>query len=549
MQRILYVFGGPEFHPTEPTGKLLSQVLARDGRFKLEMTSDLDALANLANGQYVAVVVYTTGFVDDLTPEREAGLLDFVRNGGGFVGIHSATDSFRGSRAYIDMLGGEFLTHPQHHEFTVSITDRSHYITTRMPDLTLYDEMYQLQNYDPAKVTLLAQTPWLGVQMPMAYTRSYGAGRVVYLANGHTMQAWANPDLQKLALRAIAWSAGAELSDEVVRCGLLGYGGAFNMGKGHAGWIDATPGMKTVAMCDADPARVEVAKQELPHLQRYCRDADELLAMDDLDLVVVILPHNLHAPLAIRCLEAGKHVILEKPFCLNVQEADSMINAARQQGRMLSVFHNRRWDGDYLTIKDVIARGLIGDVFHIECGIGGYNHPGFWWRSDKAISGGVLHDWGAHLVDWVLNLVPGKISQVMGDLQKRVWHMVSNEDHGQAYIRFDDGVTADVIVSSIAASQRPKWRILGTKGSIEVDWDQDLKLVSYAAGIRQDSTVQVTLPSYGSTQYYRNIADHLLMGEELLVTAESARRVIGVIEAAEISASSGSSIAPCRGCE
>ena len=230
MKKILYVYGGPEFHPTEPGGKILSTWLKTDGRFELEMTADLDAFARLPGSAYAAVVVYTTGFHDDLTPEREQGLLQFVRNGGGFVGIHSATDSFRGSRAYVEMLNGEFLTHPEHHEFKVTITPNSHYLTTRMPDFNVYDEMYHLQNFDPAKCTVLAQTQWLGKQMPMAYTRNYGDGRVVYLANGHTMQAWHHPEFQKLLIRAIAWSTGAELPTRTIHCGLLGYGPRFQHG-------------------------------------------------------------------------------------------------------------------------------------------------------------------------------------------------------------------------------------------------------------------------------------------------------------------------------
>ncbi|NLG52320.1 MAG: Gfo/Idh/MocA family oxidoreductase, partial [Chloroflexi bacterium] len=188
-------------------------------------------------------------------------------------------------------------------------------------------------------------------------------------------------------------------------------------------------------------------------------------------------------------------------------------------------------------------------IFHIECGGGNYGHPGFWWRSDKAISGGVMYDWGAHFLDWVLNLVPSKITQVMGDFQKRVWHMVTNEDHGQAYIRFENGCTVDYMTSSIAASSRPKWRIMGTKGAIETISGDDLRLITFANGIRQDSTINVTLPGYGSTQYYRNVADHLLMGEELNVTPESARRVIGVIDAAQRSSQLGKSVAPAPGCE
>ncbi|MHB1458673.1 MAG: Gfo/Idh/MocA family protein, partial [Armatimonadota bacterium] len=301
--------------------------------------------------------------------------------------------------------------------------------------------------------------------------------------------------------------------------------------------------------CDTNAARVEAAKTEFPNLAGYFTDLDEMLKMKDLDLVVNILPHNVHYCTTIKCLEAGKHVVLEKPFCVTVEEANSMIDTAKAKGVMLSLFHNRRWDGDYLSIRDMIDRGLIGDIFHIEAGGGGYGHPGFWWRSDKEISGGTMYDWGAHFLDWILNMVPSKVTQVMGDFQKRVWNSVTNEDHGQAYIRFENGVTADYMTSSIAAISRPKWTILGTKGAIQSDWDEMIHLVSYASGIKLDSKTKSSLPGYGCTQYYRNVADHLLMDEELAVKPEQARRVIGVIDAAQRSSEQGVSVPPAEGCE
>jgi predicted dehydrogenase len=130
-----------------------------------------------------------------------------------------------------------------------------------------------------------------------------------------------------------------------------------------------------------------------------------------------------------------------------------------------------------------------------------------------------------------------------------VWNSVTNDDHGQAYIRFENGVTADYWISSTAAISRPKWLILGTKGAIQANWGDEITLVSFASGVRQDSKVKLTLPGYGSVQYYRNVADHLLMGEELLVKPEQARRVIGVIDAAQRSSQLGKSVAPAPGCE
>jgi len=160
-----------------------------------------------------------------------------------------------------------------------------------------------------------------------------------------------------------------------------------------------------------------------------------------------------------------------------------------------------------------------------------------------------MYDWGAHFIDWILNLTPSRITQVTGDFQKRVWNAVSNEDHGEAWIRFENGVTADYWTSSIAAISRPKWLILGTKGAIRADWKDEIELVTVANGIRQESKVKVLLPSYGSVQYYRNVADHLLMGEELIVKPEQARRVIGVIDAAQRSSALGHSVSVAAGCE
>ncbi len=561
-KKVLYVWGGAPYHATPTQNKLFQQILADDGRFEADLTNDLDALASLRTGQYAAVVLYTSDQHDALTPEREQGLLSYIRNGGGFVGLHSAIACFNQNRHYVEMLGGTFMHHPPQHEFEVTISNPDHYLTTRMPKFSVYDELYLLHHPSNPDVivetqhlashsgmTVLAETQWQGARVPMAYVCGYGHGKVACVLPGHTDLTWKNPDFQKLVIRSIAWVTGAKASDKTIRCAALGYGGAFNMGAGHLEWIAATPGMQAVAVCDADPKRVETAKTDLPQLQGYFTHLDDLLKVEELDLIVDILPHNLHAPTAIQALNAGKHVVTEKPFCISVDEANNMIGAAQQNGRMLNAFHNRRWDGDYLLIQDLIKRGLIGEVFHIECGLSGYNHPGFWWRSNKEVSGGVMHDWGAHFLDWALNLVPSKIAQVTGNFRKLVWNAVSNEDHGQAYIRFENGTTVDLLISSITALPRTKWRIFGSKGAIEANWKDELQLVSHANGIEQKSTVKITLPGYGSTQYYRNIADHLLMGEALIVKPEQARRVIGVIDAAQRSSAAGHSVAVAMGCE
>ena len=540
VRKALMLVGGP-FHANEAAGAVLDEVLKRRGRWQLEVTTNLDALASLASGKYAAVIIYTTGFRDDLTPAREKGLLDFIRGGGGLVGVHSAADSFRASRAYVEMLNAEFLKHPHFHEFPVTIADRNHYLTVRMPDFTIADEMYHLQSHDPSKCRLLATTFWQGKHVPMAFVRPYGRGRVAYLANGHDLRAWRHPEFQKLITRALDWTSGAELDAErKIRCGVLGYGGAFSMGKSHCDWVNATPGLVAVAACDINPARMEAAKKDFPGFRTFTSYA-EMVKMKDLDLVVNVLPHSLHAETSLAFLRAGKAVVSEKPFCITTDEATAMIRAARKSAVCLSVFHNRRWDGDYLAIQDIIARGLVGEVFHVEAYGGGYNRPGTWWRSNKTISGGALYDWGAHFTDWILRLVNKRVTQVTGFFHKRLWHHVTNEDAVQAIIRFEGGEMADLQQSSLAAVGKPKWRILGTLGGLTASWGDTVDVTSYASGVKFEGKVPAK-PTYGCTEYYRNVADHLLLGEPLAVTAEQGREVIAVIETAERSSALGHSL-------
>ena len=324
-----------------------------------------------------------------------------------------------------------------------------------------------------------------------------------------------------------------------IRGAVIGYGGAFNMGKSHLTWMQDA-GIVPVAVCDLDPARLLAAAADFPGLHTYA-EASQLLADEEIDLVTIITPHNSHAPLAIEALQAGKAVICEKPMCLTAQEATDMIAASEANGLLLSVFHNRRHDGDFLALREaIVEKKLIGDVFSIQAGLAGYGHPGHWWRSDKALSGGAFYDWGAHFVDWILALMPGrKVISVTGHFHKRVWHDVTNEDHVQAILRFDDGAHADLSFSQIASLPLPRWRIQGTEGGILDDGSvkDGMTLFTHLQGIRMKGELR-NKPSRWEN-YYANIHAHLTEDAPLDVTPRQARRVIAILEAAGKSARSG----------
>jgi predicted dehydrogenase len=263
-----------------------------------------------------------------------------------------------------------------------------------------------------------------------------------------------------------------------------------------------------------------------------------MLETGPIDAVVLITPHNTHAALAIQAANAGKHAITEKPMCITIAEADAMIAAHKKAGTMLSVYHNRRWDGDHLTMMDVIEKGLIGDIIHLEACFGGYHKPGTWWRSIKEVSGGAFYDWGAHFLYWVLRMIPQPIDSVTGFYHENVvWKEVTNEDQVQAMIRFKNGAVADVQMSSVAMFGRARFRILGTKGaildegkgSIKVKVDHEGYVAEFEQKYRDGQHVE----------YYKNIADHLLRGKALEITPESSRRVIAVMDLAERSSKTG----------
>ncbi|MBI4557760.1 MAG: ThuA domain-containing protein [Candidatus Hydrogenedentes bacterium] len=526
-KRVLILIGG-QYHPFESCANLLKGFVEAAGRHRCEISEDRDRLKARSINRFDAVILYTQG--GELEKTQLEGLLNFVKKGGGCVGIHGAAASWQKHDAYVDFLGGTFASHGPIMEFPVTITSAKSVITQRIQNFRVTDELYTLDKFDPKTVEILATASWHGKAHPVAYRRTYGAGRVFYLALGHDERAFGHAEFQKMAIRGLDWTL-RRPEREPLTSGVIGYGGAFNMGRMHLQGLRDAAGFQTVAVCELDAARRQVAEQENPGIKTY-PSVSEMLRKSDVELLVVITPHESHARLALQCLKAGRHVIMEKPFCLTVKEADAMIEAASKNRRMLSVFHNRRWDGDYMTIKDVIQRGLLGDVFHIELAGGGYHHPGYWWRSHKPISGGGFYDWGAHFVDWVLGLVPAKLTEISGHFQdKRVWHDVTNEDHCNAVLRFGNGCCANIELSSLAAVNKRRWRILGTKGGLEDVGDNRFRLVTFRDGVKLDSFVAYQPGDWQA--YYRNIGDHLTLDEPLAVTPESARRVIGVIETAE----------------
>jgi predicted dehydrogenase len=209
---------------------------------------------------------------------------------------------------------------------------------------------------------------------------------------------------------------------------------------------------------------------------------------------------------------------------------------------LLVVYQNRRFDADFVTIKSLIDSGEIGEVFHYESFVGGYSKPCSFWHSDVAVSGGAIFDWGSHFIDQILAVIHSPLQYVSGLNQKRVWDHVTNADHAQVTLTFTGGVQAIFTNSDLAAARKPKFFILGTKGSIVGEWDLSAgnSVADLPAKIsihRADSKVEsIPLQSLKSYAFHESLVARINEGTPMSVTSTQSRDVVSIMQAAEESA-------------
>lgn len=336
--------------------------------------------------------------------------------------------------------------------------------------------------------------------------------------------------------------------------GLVGYG--FGNRAFHGPLIKGTEGLEVRAVLTTNPERQRQAHVHFPGTKIYA-DYEELLTDEDIDLVVISTPHHLHAPQAIQACERGKHVVVDKIMALSVAEAEKMMAAAKKADVMLSVFQNRRWDSDYLTVAAAIKQGLLGEPYVVESSVVGFRQPPaptseLPWRMKRACGGGPFRDWGAHLFDQAIQLFGNRVDSVYADFQYR-WPGIDVETAAVCWIRFAEGVRFRIEVGNISKIERPRWYVRGAKGALVVQ-GRDPQEAQLKRGVVISGTDQARMPQeafqleseVGELEihagnyraYYQNIADVLLHNAPLAVTPASVLDSIRLIEAACRSAES-----------
>lgn len=326
---------------------------------------------------------------------------------------------------------------------------------------------------------------------------------------------------------------------------LIGYGG---MGHWHVNKLQTLEEINICGIYDIDEAKRVEAEQN--GLHAYA-SLEELLADPQVELVTIATPNDFHRSIAIQALEAGKNVISEKPVTLSCDDLQAMIDASKRAGKRFTVHQNRRWDEDFLIMKQIYDNNTLGPVFNIESRVHGSRGVPGDWRNRKLQGGGMILDWGVHMLDQILQMV----DQPVVSVYCTVSHVTNDEvdDGFKTIITFGSGLTAQVEVGTSNFINLPRWYMQGENGTALIkDWDlsgeivmvsdwenRDAVPVVTAAGLtktmapRTEETIKrYPLPKVESDvrDFYRNFIKAIHGEEEQIVTHPQMMRVMKLME-------------------
>jgi scyllo-inositol 2-dehydrogenase (NADP+) len=260
-----------------------------------------------------------------------------------------------------------------------------------------------------------------------------------------------------------------------LRIGIAGYGRIVELM--HNSLIRKVDGLELTAVYDVTEERRKHA--EARGLQTYS-NLDQFLSDAPLDVVLIAAPTQYHYSIALKALEYGKHLIIEKPVAMNTQEAIEIQKKAFKMNRIVTLFHNRRFDPDFQFVQSILESGEIGKLLFLErshhmdgagidFGIQSYNPK---WRIIALQGGGVLLDWGVHLIDQLQQLNLGSVVSLTGSSYKMGWHQGDADDYVNATIAFEGGLLATMEIHSLSNVDKPSWTLVGDRASVVVYKDK-----------------------------------------------------------------------------
>jgi len=335
---------------------------------------------------------------------------------------------------------------------------------------------------------------------------------------------------------------------KTVGVAVIGYGG---MGKWHTKRISEVDEVTLTGIYDIKQSQIELAKEN--GIKAY-GSLDEVLCDSEVRVCTIAIPNDVHKEVAIKCMAAGKNVVCEKPVTLSSADLEEMIAAANKYGVLFTVHQNRRWDEDYLVAKKIVQDGKLGRVFRISSRVhGSRGIPGD-WRNTKAQGGGMVLDWGVHLLD--------QMNMMMGEMPVCVYATLSNvtneevDDGFTSLFKYKNGTEFIVEVGTSNFIKLPRWYIEGLNGTAQIDTfkveeggkiviatadeDHDAVPIITAAGLtktmapRSPETISESpLPRVETDihDYYKNIAAVVNGEASQIVTHDQQRQVMRLMEA------------------
>ncbi|AZN38274.1 oxidoreductase [Paenibacillus albus] len=340
-----------------------------------------------------------------------------------------------------------------------------------------------------------------------------------------------------------------------VRVGLIGYG--FAGRTFHAPVVNAVPGLKLASVVER---RSEQSKERFPWVN-VVKDVRELYEDPSIDLIIVTTPSSDHFKFVQDALLAGKHVVVEKPFTPTAAEADELIALAKKQGKVLSVFHNRRFDGDFLTLKELLSQGVLGDVREATFRWDGFDPVlrSTNWREGSELGNGIFYDLGVHLLDQALTLF-GIPDAVSGDVRKQR-EGAEAHDYFDVTLFYGDRLKINLRSSRFVREATPRYVLHGSKGTFikygvdpqeraligggqpnTPNWGKEPrelwgKLNTSIGDLHVEGVIETIAGSYAD--YYNNVYESIIGQAELEVKPEQARNAIRIIELALQSSEEG----------
>ena len=334
---------------------------------------------------------------------------------------------------------------------------------------------------------------------------------------------------------------------DAIRTAIIGFGTAGRVF--HAPLVAADPRYVLSAIVTGSPQRSLAARQEYPGTE-VIADTETLFAeAERFDLVIIGSPNDSHAPLAHAAIEAGLNVVIDKPIAVTAAEAREVTAAAKAAGRVLTVFQNRRWDGDFRTLREVIDKGRLGEVRQFDSSFE-------WWKPEIGsrwkdlatpdAGGGILYDLGPHLIDQALQLF-GDVTDVHGELDRRRAGSVSDDD-SFVTLRHVSGVRTRLWMSAVAPVSRPRFRVSGSEAVFRSEGLDPQEAQSIAGlrpgqdgfGLHEDGRAAilegpaiaeaVPLRAGDYAEFYRQLADSLREGGPLPVDPADSVRALEIIE-------------------